>query len=158
MLRLLLQLGSPITLSHFASHKTLFHAVEIAAVHQRKNLPGQRIDGAHYIVTGYINMHNLLQKPNFWVKWYKEITLLCMFNELYFIFSAAYCTNTVHPAQCKDGDVRLVEGATDLEGRVELCLGQRWGTISYGGWSNTAAQVVCNHLGYSSTGNYIYLQ
>ena len=65
----------------------------------------------------------------------------------------AYCTNPL-AAQCKDGDIRIVEGEADLEGRVEVCLGQRWGTVSNGGWSTTDAQIVCNQLGYSSTGSY----
>lgn len=60
-------------------------------------------------------------------------------------------------AQCQDWDIRLVEGATDMEGRLEVCLNQRWGTVShqyYYGWSSDYAQAVCNQLGYSSTGNY----
>ena len=46
-----------------------------------------------------------------------------------------------------------MEGETDMEGRLEVCLGQRWGTVTDDGWSNANAQTVCNQLGYSSTGN-----
>lgn len=74
-----------------------------------------------------------------------------MFSVLYVIIS---CSSNIFPAQCEDGDVRLVdpEGKSDIRGRLELCLGQRWGTVYRGGWSTTDAQVVCNQLGFSSTG------
>jgi len=44
--------------------------------------------------------------------------------------------------------VRLLEGETEWEGRLEVCLGRRWGTVSSDGWSTTDAQVVCRDLGY----------
>ena len=30
---------------------------------------------------------------------------------------------------CNDGDIRLVNGKSDMEGRLELCRGRRWGTV-----------------------------
>lgn len=44
--------------------------------------------------------------------------------------------------------MRLVEGETDWEGRLEMCLSQRWGTVSSEGWTVADAQVVCTDLGY----------
>ena len=44
--------------------------------------------------------------------------------------------------------MRLIEGETEWEGRLEVCLGRRWGTVSNDGWSMTDAQVVCRDLGY----------
>ena len=55
-------------------------------------------------------------------------------------------------ANCTDGQVRLVDGATDVEGRVEICFSRRWGTISGDGWTQTESTVVCNDLGYEATG------
>ena len=49
---------------------------------------------------------------------------------------------------CQDGQVRLVEGETEWEGRLEVCLSQRWGTVSSDGWILANAQVVCKDLGY----------
>ena len=61
-----------------------------------------------------------------------------------------YCTD------CDDGDLRLSEGQTEWEGRVEVCLGQRWGTVGSDGWTEVNSQVVCNALGYDFTGMPIY--
>ena len=55
-------------------------------------------------------------------------------------------------AYCTDGQVRLVDGDTDVEGRVEICFNWRWGTISGDGWTQTESTVVCNDLGYEPTG------
>ena len=53
-------------------------------------------------------------------------------------------------ASCSDGEVRLVEGESEWEGRLEVCFSRRWGTVGSDGWTQTNAQVVCNDLGYES--------
>ena len=53
---------------------------------------------------------------------------------------------------CTEGDVRLVEGTTRLEGRVEICKNNVWGTVCHRGWTSVDAKVVCRQLGYSATG------
>ena len=58
-------------------------------------------------------------------------------------------------ANCSDGQVRLVDGATDVEGRVEICFSRRWGTISGNGWTLRESTVVCNDLGYEATGKSV---
>ena len=30
-------------------------------------------------------------------------------------------------ATCKDGEVRLADGTSEREGRVEVCISQEWG-------------------------------
>ena len=50
----------------------------------------------------------------------------------------------------KYGDIRLVEGSYNWEGRVEIYLNGEWGTISYGSADSLDAFVVCRQLGYDT--------
>ena len=47
-----------------------------------------------------------------------------------------------------EGTVRLVGGASPLEGRVEVFLFGQWGTVCSSSWEFIDAKVVCLELGY----------
>ncbi len=40
-------------------------------------------------------------------------------------------------------------GVTPWEGRVEVCMDGRWGTVCGEGWTNKDAGLMCSRLGYS---------
>ena len=54
--------------------------------------------------------------------------------------------------QCLTGDVRLVNGSTKLAGRLEVCFNEVWGTVCRFGWTAPTAAVVCQQLGFDSSG------
>ena len=52
---------------------------------------------------------------------------------------------------CDEGSIRLVGGASDLEGRLEVCLDQTWGTVTDFLFNLPDARVVCRQLGHNDT-------
>lgn len=58
------------------------------------------------------------------------------------------CVNSV----CSTGDVRLRAGSNHLEGRVEYCVDNLWGTVCSDGWGSQDTAVVCAQLGFIPQG------
>lgn len=57
------------------------------------------------------------------------------------------------PTVCNNGDLRLQDGPSEREGRVEICMNGIWGSICDNLWDDVDATVVCRQLGFSDQGN-----
>ena len=65
-----------------------------------------------------------------------------------------YYNYSVTVGTCTEGTIRLIDGSTTTEGRVEVCQNDAWGTVCDDGWTDVDASVVCRQLGYSRFSMY----
>ena len=61
------------------------------------------------------------------------------------------------PGDCNTGDIRLVNGTSPLEGRLEICINNAWGTVCRRSFSSDDAGVACRQLG-NITGNNFFIK
>ena len=54
--------------------------------------------------------------------------------------------------ECDEGAIRLSNGDTDLNRRMQVCIENVWGTVCADGWDTRNTRVVCRQLGRSIEG------
>ena len=55
------------------------------------------------------------------------------------------------------GDIRLIDGQSQYEGRVEICYGGSWRSICPSSWGSSDAKVACRQLNYTAAGKLFHL-
>ena len=68
------------------------------------------------------------------------------------IYNYSIDSNLVTYSNCTDGEMRLMGGGNQYQGRVEVCVNSAWGTVCSGSWSSTDAKVVCRYVGALTIG------
>ena len=63
---------------------------------------------------------------------------------------ASFTVNVTSNTVCREGDVRLVDGTVDNEGRVEICIKDSWERVCDHLFDAPDAEVVCRQLGHST--------
>lgn len=53
---------------------------------------------------------------------------------------------------CQHGEVRLQDGTAPWNGRVEVCMDGKWGSVCSDMWDDRDAEVACRQLGYFKKG------
>ena len=59
-------------------------------------------------------------------------------------------------AHCTNGELSLVDGLSDYEGRLEMCYNNEWGTICDDDWTQFATNVACRKLGLGVSAHSVY--
>ena len=75
--------------------------------------------------------------------------LFCSAISIHAFFSKpkTFIEPSTSAGDCSYGDVRLVNGSSPLEGRVEICINNAWGSVCTDAVSEDDVEVICRQIG-----------
>ena len=85
---------------------------------------------------------------------YEKAGVICygIFNILY---TCSLLSTISTDQNCNDSDIQLVDGETEREGRLEICINGIWGAVCDDSWDVKDARVVCRQLGYDGCKQFL---
>lgn len=100
------------------------------------------------------NNYGIVTKTVNWSQVYKEVGYRPLIN----LYSSDDFINFIPGCSAAEqGNLRLVNGSSPLEGRVEICNSGQWGTVCDDSWGTRDADIACRQLGFSGTGKFVVL-
>ena len=77
-----------------------------------------------------------------------------VFYHCLLLFKDLPTMDTAALAECENGELRLIGGADEREGNLQICFNQVWGSVCHdrGEFSTNEARVSCSQLGYNPSG------
>ena len=79
---------------------------------------------------------------------YDDASVICQCKIFIFALNVHLIVNDVVYSNCTTGDIRLTDGPSEYEGRVEICMNGVWGSVCDYGWDTSEATTICKQLGY----------
>ena len=77
-------------------------------------------------------------------------TFFFFLEEALFIYSCIHYLLYPAGTVCEEEAIRLVNGASNNQGRLEICFNNLWGSVCDDQFDNNEAKVACRQLGYSN--------
>jgi len=96
----------------------------------------------------------------FFQKWLNEEVhypscFVCYYCDAAHMYYVCIAEDRVNVSACEDGDVRLRNAGSLLEGRLEICVNRVWGTVCSNGFGQSEARVACRKLPFASGENVV---
>lgn len=71
-----------------------------------------------------------------------------------YVYTAGILIPVCIDYRCTEHELRLINGANEREGRLEICINGQFGTVCDDFWDVNDGRVACRQLGYPNACKY----